>query len=395
MSIDALTVADRIYEAALVPELWSTALDGIAALSGSASGAVYIHRAGLDAWAVGTPRVAGVLADVLRDKDFYSRTPRIARNVARAHEARFLQVAEVLSAQEMEDDPAQHLLRGAGLEAQTASNVLLPSGYLACFTFERAIGQGPHSSQQVQALDRMRPHLARASVMAMHQSLERAQTLVAALQAVGLPAAALAGDGCVLACNAAFEDTPALRPAAFGQLGFESPEVQALFQQALLQAAAGPAQTMTRSIPVPAARNVATSTPLVLHLIPVRGAAHDIFVRTVHLLVATPFGHTTALPDLSLLHGLFDLTPREAQLAMALAEGLSLRDAAARHGIQYSTARTHLERIFHKTGVRQQTQLVLLLQGARRLGDDRAPGQVPAAPVPRSRTASQFTGRGT
>jgi DNA-binding CsgD family transcriptional regulator/PAS domain-containing protein len=63
--------------------------------------------------------------------------------------------------------------------------------------------------------------------------------------------------------------------------------------------------------------------------------------------------------------GLFDLTSREADVAAALAEGLSLKDAAHRAEIKVSTARTHLEHIFLKTGTNQQSQLVALLKSAQ------------------------------
>lgn len=59
---------------------------------------------------------------------------------------------------------------------------------------------------------------------------------------------------------------------------------------------------------------------------------------------------------------LFDLTEAEGRLAAALAEGLSVAEAAQCHRIKISTARTHLARIFQKTGVRQQSQLVALLR---------------------------------
>ena len=59
---------------------------------------------------------------------------------------------------------------------------------------------------------------------------------------------------------------------------------------------------------------------------------------------------------------LFDLTEAESRLAAALADGLSVAEAAQCHRIKISTARTHLARIFQKTGVRQQSQLVALLR---------------------------------
>lgn len=63
----------------------------------------------------------------------------------------------------------------------------------------------------------------------------------------------------------------------------------------------------------------------------------------------------------------FDLTPAEARLATALASGRSLKESALQAGITVKTARTYLERIFRKTGVGQQGQLVALLKSAQPL----------------------------
>lgn len=67
------------------------------------------------------------------------------------------------------------------------------------------------------------------------------------------------------------------------------------------------------------------------------------------------------------LGGIFDLTPKEARLAAALAGGVSLKEAARDSGIQLSTARTHLGRIFRKTRTDQQSQLVALLKNVQPL----------------------------
>jgi DNA-binding CsgD family transcriptional regulator len=64
---------------------------------------------------------------------------------------------------------------------------------------------------------------------------------------------------------------------------------------------------------------------------------------------------------------LFDLTPAEARVAAALAGGMALKDAAALHGIRFSTARSYLEGIFRKTQTRQQSQLVALLKSTQPL----------------------------
>ncbi|OEY66331.1 helix-turn-helix transcriptional regulator [Marinobacter sp. X15-166B] len=58
---------------------------------------------------------------------------------------------------------------------------------------------------------------------------------------------------------------------------------------------------------------------------------------------------------------LFDFTPAETALALELANGLSLEDAAESLGIMRNTARAHLRAIFSKTGVRRQAELVRVM----------------------------------
>jgi DNA-binding CsgD family transcriptional regulator len=64
----------------------------------------------------------------------------------------------------------------------------------------------------------------------------------------------------------------------------------------------------------------------------------------------------------------FGLTTRESQIAVALAAGLTLPEAAEAQGIGLTTARTHLSRLFDKTDTRSQVRLALLLQRTLRDG---------------------------
>jgi DNA-binding CsgD family transcriptional regulator len=63
-------------------------------------------------------------------------------------------------------------------------------------------------------------------------------------------------------------------------------------------------------------------------------------------------------PPLEQLRGLLGLTRQEARLALALAEGSELKEAAEGLGIGYETARSHLRAALAKAGVRRQGQLV-------------------------------------
>jgi DNA-binding CsgD family transcriptional regulator len=58
---------------------------------------------------------------------------------------------------------------------------------------------------------------------------------------------------------------------------------------------------------------------------------------------------------------LFDLTPAEAKIAALLAEGQSIITITDELSISESTAKTHLRRIFEKTGTSRQAELVSLL----------------------------------
>lgn len=65
--------------------------------------------------------------------------------------------------------------------------------------------------------------------------------------------------------------------------------------------------------------------------------------------------------DGGLVQRLYGLTPTEARLALRLAGGQTLEEAATDLGIEISTARSHLKHTFAKTETRRQSELVLLL----------------------------------
>ena len=68
-----------------------------------------------------------------------------------------------------------------------------------------------------------------------------------------------------------------------------------------------------------------------------------------------------AEPAHDIARQLFDFTPAEAQLAIALLNGLSLDEAVGKLGILRNTGRAHLRAIFSKTGVTRQSELVRVL----------------------------------
>jgi DNA-binding CsgD family transcriptional regulator/PAS domain-containing protein len=77
---------------------------------------------------------------------------------------------------------------------------------------------------------------------------------------------------------------------------------------------------------------------------------------TVAVFIRDADRHSKASREL--IRRLFELTPAETSLALLLAHGMSLDEAAEELAIRKNTARAHLRAIFSKVGVTRQTTLV-------------------------------------
>jgi DNA-binding CsgD family transcriptional regulator len=80
-------------------------------------------------------------------------------------------------------------------------------------------------------------------------------------------------------------------------------------------------------------------------------------------LTITDPARQTLMPE-GALRELFGLTPSEARLAVRLARGDALADAADELGLAYATVRAQLVAIFRKTHTNRQGELVHLLQSS-------------------------------
>jgi DNA-binding CsgD family transcriptional regulator len=100
--------------------------------------------------------------------------------------------------------------------------------------------------------------------------------------------------------------------------------------------------------------------PLLLRVLPIDGAARSPFLGARALLVFSDLNSEAGLCR-KMLADVFGLSPAEAKLAAALADGLSPEQAARKLGIAKATARSQLKAIFHKTDTHRQSELVAVL----------------------------------
>lgn len=101
--------------------------------------------------------------------------------------------------------------------------------------------------------------------------------------------------------------------------------------------------------------------PLTLTVAPLHRSALPFALQSALILVDDPENRVSSDAPHALLQALYRLTRSEAQLAILIAKGKRVREAADERGIGLATARTHLAHIFQKTGVSSQGELIRLL----------------------------------
>ena len=115
------------------------------------------------------------------------------------------------------------------------------------------------------------------------------------------------------------------------------------------------------AIPIPAAPSA--DSPYVAHVLPLNSGARR-GARVAYAAVAAVFvrratlQHAAALEAVAKLHR---LTPTEARVLLGVVEVGGVPQVAEAFGLSEATVRTHLKRIFDKTGANRQADLVRLI----------------------------------
>jgi DNA-binding CsgD family transcriptional regulator len=348
---------DCIYEAAAVPSLWPSVLERISALSETNGGTLFFADRG-DVRYVASEWIAPLM-DVFARDGWMQRNIRTERFLARNYPG-FIGDFDLVTQQEWDTDPFyRDFLRPGGGGWCTGTVIRTPSGQLIVFNFERAGDRGPVPQNIVSSLNSLRPHLARAGLLSAVFETERARAVARALEAVDLPAAVLTRSGRVVAANGLFpQRSSQLRIGAFDRPSFVSSAADKMFRAALASER-GKDHRGVRSIAVPGADE---EPALAVHLLPLKKTARDIFTHSDWVLVLTRVSDDRR-PSADLLHGLFDLTPAEAELSRALLTGNTLQEIATERNTSIETVRKQLQSIFVKTGTSRQGNLLLLLSG--------------------------------
>lgn len=354
MQDDHSTIVDTVYEAAVLPQLWPSALTQVGGPIDAWGGAVVTIDHQHQTRFMTTEGYARTYEEFGRSGMAYENR-RTTRHLARRH-AGFLSDIETCTVDELEIDPIYtNFLYPYGIGWTVGTLIPVPTSEMLVFDFCSLRDRGPFGPEAVNYLDTLRPHLARAALLSTRLAHHSARLRADVLESIGLAAAVIArGNHRVLAVNRHFGSlNPSVSVGAFDRLVLRHrPAAQAL-------AITLGNDDAIRSIPIPSTEDLPA---VVVHVVPIRGAAHDVFLGSIAIVIFTPVT-APAVPATQLLNGLFDLTPAEARVSAALCSGQSVSRIAATLGVGRETIRSHLRAVFDKTGTRRQSDLLRLLSG--------------------------------
>ncbi|MHA6732416.1 helix-turn-helix transcriptional regulator [Devosia sp. A369] len=354
--VDFSTIPERMYEAAFLPELWGPLLDDLGMATESGVGTVGIcwphYRAISTTFCIDPEYSEEQTGEVL---DNWLRQVRSMPELNRGffHLDPFR--GDWSDLPDFDQRVKKHIQRGYGTQAGAILELF--NGEIITLEFTRRFGQPGYNERTMAELNSIYPAFKQSVFFASRLQFERARSSVETLNDFGLPAALLGSNGQLIFVNNLFEGLdPYIAKTASGRMAIRgSDTLKKSFANALEHSGQ---RATSLAIQADATRGAA-----VIHLMPVTRDASSIFSMSGTIMAVAPVAAAAGVPSAEMTASLFGLTPAEARLSVALASGLSLRDSAANSQIGVGTARQYLNRIFSKTGVVQQSELVSLLKG--------------------------------
>lgn len=351
-------LVDDIYEAPFRPEKWYSALDLVAKLV-QAEGTLLCNTTDPSLPWIATQGVSDLYSAFFEEGWAYDN-PRSQALLTIPH-AGFLSDAEHLD----EDWMAKQAVyrdflwpRGFGYASGTV--IESPSDAVLAISIERKRASGPFGHRELLLLDQLRPHLARAAVLAGHLEFTRIEGAMQALQLADVPAATIRIDGKMLQANEIFHrSAQGIFIAAGDRLVFRNPSAQAFYQTMLRQPRKSIRESKTFPLP-----STDENPPALLHIVPITGSAREIFTGAAFFLFVVPI-RADAVPGPEIIKGLFDLTAAEANVAAKLVSGKRVADIATGSGLSPETVRSQVKSILAKSGMTSQRDFVSAVASLR------------------------------
>ena len=362
-------VLDLTYGAAAEPDLWPAALEAFADLVGADSSALIRQnqrtRAGAGLSARLDPNVLPAYFGAFARSHPSQRWRHSPRERVRHFVPHIVADDDAMpKAELMRTDFYNGFMRPFALHSIVRLGLAAEADDAAFLMVSRPQGRDRFGPDELALAARLHPHITRAFNLGETLAAGRLRGRAAEDVLAASPQALLILDGLGLvqhanpAAEALIVRRDGLSVSARRLTGTDAAATQRL--HALVAAAAGLDQAPRRGGAM-ALMSSQRRRPLQVTVAPLRAdAAISLKAEPMVLVcVGDLERHGQLSPDR--LHDLFGLSPAECRVAEALFAGAAPREAAAALGVSFYTVRGHLMRIFEKTGVSGQPELMRLL----------------------------------
>lgn len=359
---NVLSVIDLLYEAAMEPDKWESALAGISQAVGAIGTSMVPLGAGSGIRSVASESLLD--ANDAYQKTWWRHDTPNARLVNLGIKPGTVATDRlVMEEEEIRRDPFyQEFLREYDIGQSLAAVVSLGSGRLLSIAAQRSLSKGLYERPDVETMALLSPHIARSLSItsALVEARRTAGDFADAMERLACGVVTLDADGNVRHVNpVAQEFMGDGLNVSHRRIHAASRKDDARMQSAIKAALPGggvPAGGVL--VHRPSGR-----APIYVEAAPIRPRLDALEAMTlggggVMLLIRSIEGPTSNIGAQLRTMG---LTPAEARIAEAIGNGFTLRAAAERHGIAYDTARVQLRAVFAKLGIGRQAQLTALV----------------------------------
>jgi len=355
-----------IYDAALDPALWTDALARTADFVGGEAAGLCSKAAGDDVLTV--EHIAGIDRESMRAyAETYGKLDPLV-NVPLFNVQQVVSIPELVSF----DDYRQGRFYQEWAQPQSwrdvASAVLDKSAQATTFlnvVRSDAIGMVDRETRRRMSL--ITPHARRAVLIrkSIARKADETAAFVDVLDGLSVAVLLVAADGRIIHANAAASGilrTDDVLRSVGGRLTAGDAQVHKTLHRIFAVAAGGVEAQDRRGTALPLTAD--DGTCYVAHVLPLTasarrravaaGAAAAVFVRKATL-------ETPSAPEV--IARAYDLTPTELRVLLAIVDIGGIPEVATALGVAHSTVKTHVDRLFEKTGVGRQADLVKVVAG--------------------------------
>jgi DNA-binding CsgD family transcriptional regulator/PAS domain-containing protein len=349
-----------VYAAAVTPQQWEAAIDGIRRTMGGRHGAL----------ATGGEPMRSIVAATLPNEagkryvEYYHRLDYVLAAVERGPVGAVRTGSEVMDHHKHREFYADWL---RAYETDDALLVRLSAGPRpTCFLVATLGGmESFYTPERVKLMSGLVPHLQQSlrTQDKLAALADSAVELAGALEVVRRGVIIVAGEHLVINLNSAAErilraeDGLCMRS---GRIAETSTHADQELQGAIHKALAGEPSTIRTGQSLTCFRP-SGKRPYVIHVLPSHRRNADEPLRQPMVLVLIIDPEDEPEPAAALLRRLYRLTEAEAEVALHVMHGADLKQISEELSISLTTVRTHLQHVFDKTDTHRQAQLVRLL----------------------------------